>query len=119
MADIKDISKDNFDSEVLSNKGLALVYFYAPWCKQCQKTVAVLDAATHEAGEQVLIGRVNTDTEEAIVTQQKVRTIPFFKIFHQGKVIDTLSGMPSKLELIGLLSNAMSEHAIEKASSEA
>ena len=115
MADIKDITKDNFDTDVLKSTSLALLYFYAPWCKQCQQAEEILDAAKTEAGEQVFFGRVNTDEEEVIITQQKVRTIPAFIIYHKGQVIDTLGGVPSKLELIGMLSNAISEHGEEGA----
>jgi len=37
MSDIKEITKDNFDSAVMSAKGMQMVYYYATWCKPCQE----------------------------------------------------------------------------------
>lgn len=110
MAEIIEITKDNFDTDVLGSKDLVLIYFYASWCKQCLKTDDILQTAAKEVDGQVLVVRVNTDQEQAIVNQQKVSTIPYFQILKDGKVIDTLRGVPSPIELMGMLSSAISEH---------
>ncbi|MGA1199222.1 MAG: thioredoxin family protein [Candidatus Latescibacterota bacterium] len=111
MTDIKEITKENFDTDVLQSQDLVLIYFYASWCKQCAKANDVLKKATNEVEGQALVVKVDTDQEAAIVSQQKVTTIPFFQILKDGKVIDSLRGVPSPLELMGMLSSAISEHS--------
>lgn len=114
MAEIKDISKDTFDSEVLSSDTLMLVYYYARWCKPCSETDALVEGAANEVDGQMGVVRVNTDEEAEIVAQQKIKTIPYFQILKDGKVLDSFRGVPSKLELMGSLSNAISEHCPEQ-----
>ncbi|MFT5367428.1 MAG: thioredoxin 1 [Candidatus Latescibacterota bacterium] len=118
MAEFKDITKDNFDTDVLASKGLTLIYFYTAWSKQCQEADEILQTAATEVDGQMEIVRVNTDLQQEIVAQQKVRTIPLFQVLKAGKVIEVLRGVPSKLELIGMLSNVISEHGTEESSGE-
>ena len=115
MAQITDISKDNFDTDVLGADNLILVYYHAAWCKPCKKAEEIVQAGADEVDGKMRFVRVNTDQEPEIVTQQKVFTIPHFQIFYKGKVIESLNGVPSKLELFGMLTNAVSEYAQEEA----
>lgn len=111
MAEIAEITKENFDTEVLSSETLTLVYYYAPWCKPCQETDEIIQTAADEVDGQIAVVKANTDIEEEIVLQQKVRTLPTLQLLKKGQVLETLRGVPSKLELMGMLSNAIAEHA--------
>lgn len=92
-----------------------MVYYHAAWCKPCKEAEEIVQAGADEVDGKMMVVRVNTDQEQEIVTQQKILTIPHFQIFHQGKVVGSLNGLPSKLELFGLMTNAVSEHAQEEA----
>jgi len=118
MAAISEVTKDNFDTDVLSSKDLVLIYFYASWCKQCSKGEEILQKAANEVDGQVSVVRVNTDIEADIVKQQKISTIPYFQILKDGKVLDALRGVPSPLELMGMLSSVISEHTEEETDDE-
>jgi len=113
MADIQEITKDNFDSDVLSATGMQMVYYYAPWCKPCQEMEEIVDITADEVSEKMDIVKVNTDQEHEIVQQQKIRVLPTYQIFNAGKLIDTLRGPLSKLELLGELSHLISQEEPE------
>ena len=122
MAEIADVTVDNFDSEVLGGSGLLLVYFYAAWCKPCQETEGAVQAAADEVNGKMRIVQVNTDKEEEIVTQQDIRTVPTFRAFKDGEPVATFRGPHSKLDLLGQLSNIISggeEEEAEEATEEA
>jgi len=118
MAEITEITKDNFDTEVLNAEGITLLYFYAPWCKPCQETDEIIQTAADEVDGQIAVVKANTDNEAEIVHQQKVRTLPTLQLLKKGQILETLQGVPSKLELMGMLSNAISEHQPEAAQNE-
>ena len=113
MAEIKDISKDNFDSAVLASEGLLMVYYHAPWCKPCEKMGKTLDAIADEVAEKIGVVQVNTDREEEIITQQKILSIPTFQVFKDGNPIERFRGSLSKLELLGQLSNIITQESNE------
>ncbi len=103
MADISEVTLDNFDSEVLQAEGSLLVYFYAPWCKPCQEMEETVQAVSEEVAEKMRVVRVNTDKEAEIVAQQKIQTIPLFQVMEKGKPVELIRGPLSKLELLGKL----------------
>ena len=109
MADIKDITKDSFDKAVLQDQNLLMVYYYAAWCKQCQEMEEVLEAIAVEVKDKMGVVRVNTDTEGEVVQQQKIPTIPFYQVFQAGKSIESFRGKRSKLEMLGQLSQIITE----------
>ena len=65
MADITEVTADDFSSKVLENEGLLLVYDYAKWCKPCQKLEKIVREVASESKVQVEFFSVNTDMEEA------------------------------------------------------
>tara|TARA_Y100000294_G_C8373166_1_gene263594 strand:+ start:119 stop:532 length:414 start_codon:yes stop_codon:yes gene_type:complete len=113
MAEIQDITKDNFDSAVLASKGLLMVYYHAPWCKPCGEMKETLDTVADEVAEKMGVVQVNTDQEEEIITQQKIRSIPTFQVFKDGNPIERFQGTLSKLELLGQLSNIITDGSDE------
>jgi thioredoxin 1 len=104
MADIPEVTVDNFDSAVLKSKGLVLIYYYAIWCKPCLEMSETVDAIADDISEKIKTVKVNTDKEEAIITQQKIRTIPSFQVMRDGKPEDLIRGPLSKLDLMAKLS---------------
>jgi len=105
MAEIKEITKDNFDTDVLENQNLQLVYYYALWCKPCLEMEEALNQVADELSEKMTVLRVNTDTENEIVQQQKIRVIPTFQVFKEGKAVDTFRGGFTRFELLAQLRN--------------
>ena len=104
MAAISDISSGSFDSEILQAGAPVAVYFYAPWCKPCLEMDDVVQQVADEVGDKIRVVRVNTDAEDEIVLQQKIRTIPTVQVIKEGKSAGDIRGKLSKLELVQKLS---------------
>lgn len=111
MANITSITKDTFDKAVLKAKGPVMVYYFAPWCKPCQQMDEVIQTAADEVQGKMTLVQVNTDQEADIIAQQKIFTIPTCQIFKEGKVISTLRGNLSNLELLSELSQVVTDDA--------
>ena len=113
MAEIKEITKENFDTDVLENKDMQLVYYYAPWCKPCQEMEEIVDQTADDLSEKMEVVKVNTDLEAEIVTQQKIRVVPSYQVFNAGAAVETIRGPFTKLELLAQLSNFIMEEESE------
>ena len=93
MGKIVDASDADFDL-VTSSDEWGLVDFWAPWCGPCRMIAPVLEQI---AGERdITIAKVNTDVNSNAPVRYGVRGIPNLILFHNGEVVDRLSGAMPK-----------------------
>ncbi|NLM36777.1 MAG: thioredoxin [Firmicutes bacterium] len=97
------LTQDNFKTEVLDYKGVAMVDFWAPWCGPCRMVAPIIDQLAEEYAGKVKIGKVNTDENMALSTQYQIMTIPTMLIFKDGKVVETINGALPKQRIAAVL----------------
>jgi putative thioredoxin len=85
----------NFDKLVLENsrKGLVLVDFWAPWAGPSLRQQRVLKQLAEQYQGRFLLVTVNTDEQKGIAGRYGVKSLPSFKLFRNGKVIEEVHGM--------------------------
>ena len=89
------LTRDNFEKEVLENKGTVLVDFWAPWCMPCRMLSPVVDAV----GEEVTgarVAKINVDEQESLAARFDVMSIPTLIVFKDGKEVKRSVGVVSK-----------------------
>ena len=94
-----EITKDNFEKEVLVSKMPVLVDFWAPWCGPCRLVGPVLDKISSEYTTKLKFSKMNVDESQEIAAQHDVRGIPCMIIFTSGKEVDRIIGAYSEAEL--------------------
>jgi thioredoxin 1 len=95
---VLNISKDCFKKEVLDNKGIVFVDFYAEWCGPCKMVGPIIDelAESNEYKDKVKFVKINVDSNQKLATQYNVFSIPSFIIFKQGKLAHQFVGATGK-----------------------
>lgn len=96
------LSKENFKENVLESSKVALVDFYADWCGPC-KMMAPVVAAIAEENPQLVVGKVNTDEQQALAEEYSIFSIPTLMIFKDGALVDKQVGACSKDMLMAKL----------------
>jgi putative thioredoxin len=86
---------ENFDRLVVENsrRGLVVVDFWAPWVGPSLKQRGIfIDLANRYQGRFLLVS-INTDEQKPLVERFGVRSLPSFKLFHQGELVAEYHGV--------------------------
>ncbi len=92
----KIINASEFPTEVLNASVPVLVDFYADWCGPCKMMSPALDKISEEYAGKAKVVKINVDENPEVAQQYGVMSIPNFKFFKGGQVVDeALGAMPA------------------------
>lgn len=86
---------DTFKQEVLDQKGLVFVDFYAEWCGPCKVTSPIIEGLSNETQNMKFV-EVDVDKAPDTAAQYSVFSIPTFVIFKDGAPISSFVGAMGK-----------------------
>lgn len=102
MADIKQITPENFDSIVAGDTPV-LVDFWAPWCGPCRALSPIVDELADELAGKLSVAKCNVDENQDLAMRFGVMSIPTLIIFKGGEEIDRTVGSMPKAKLAAVL----------------
>jgi len=82
---ILDINSQNFE-KVIKNNDLTILNFTAHWCGPCMLMSNILNKFA-QSQNNVLIGKINIDTNRKLTTKFNVRGVPQFLLIKHGQEI--------------------------------
>lgn len=89
------LKSNEFQREVLDQRGVVLVDFYADWCGPCKMLSPTLDKLDVEMRGRAKVLKVNVDQSGDISARYGVMSIPTVMIFKDGKPVDKVVGVQS------------------------
>lgn len=99
---VVEITKDNFEHTVLKADKPVLIDFWAEWCGPCQMMGPIVDEVAEERND-IIIGKLNVDTQPEIALRYNVMSIPTLILFENGEEAQKSIGLISKEELLELI----------------
>lgn len=91
-------TQDNFQKEVLDDKGVVFVDFFAEWCGPCKFTTPIIKelAESAEYKDKLKFVEVDVDANQDLSSRYNVFSIPTFMIFKAGQPVNQFTGARDK-----------------------
>jgi len=86
------ITKDNFQQEVVAASQTVLVDFWATWCGPCQMMGPILEELATKHPE-IKVGKINVDEQPELAMQFQIDAIPALMVFKGGKAVAQTVGL--------------------------
>ena len=103
MTDVREVTDQTFDAEVLQAAMPVLVDFWAPWCGPCKMLRPIVAEIAGEYRGKLKVAAVNVDENPAVSQRHGVTSIPTLLVFSGGAILHTIIGAKPKPLLVAEL----------------
>ncbi len=99
---VLNITKENFENEVLKSEKPVLIDFYADWCGPCQMVGPIVHEIAEER-DDIKVGKINVDEQPELAAAFRVQSIPMLVVVKDGKITNQSVGAMPKAQILELL----------------
>lgn len=99
---VKEITSQNFETEVLASEKPVLLDFWASWCGPCRMLSPVVDEIAEE-NDAVSIGKINVDEQPELAQMFGIQSIPTLVVMKDGKPAAHSVGVIPKADILKML----------------
>jgi thioredoxin 1 len=96
---MKNISKEQWEQEVINSDNPVFVDFWATWCGPCSIVAPIVEDLAKEYDGKVNFFKVDVDLNKELASKYNIFSIPTLAIFRNGQVIAQAAGATSKKSL--------------------
>ena len=107
MAELVDVSDQNFEEEILKSDKPVIIDFWAEWCAPCKQITPILKDLAEEYGDRVKVVKMDIDANPKTPGDYGIRAIPTILSFKDGKVVEQLQGVRPKADFEAAIKNLL------------
>jgi len=96
MADLLEVTDENFDAEIVNSDLPAVVDFWAEWCGPCRMVAPVVKELAEDYKGKIKVAKMDVDQNRQTPARFGIRNIPTLILFKGGEVAQTIVGAQPK-----------------------
>jgi len=96
---LKEITDESFQDEVIDDNGVVVVDYYADWCGPCKMIGAAMEELSQEYSSTLKIVKGNIESNSATVSKFGINGVPAILMFKGGELVSQHIGLRSKKDL--------------------
>ena len=96
------ITKNNFQEEVLQSKKTVLLDFWANWCGPCRMVSPIVDEIAKERPD-IKVGKIDVDAQQDLASAFHILSIPTLVVVKDGKIVQQATGARPKAQILAML----------------
>jgi thioredoxin 1 len=90
---VKELTDQNFETEVLKSSVPVLVDFWAEWCMPCRMLAPTIEKIAKDYNGKVKVGKIDTDSNRDVSMKYGISAIPTVILFKDGQVAQKFVGL--------------------------
>lgn len=99
---VMNITKNNFQEEVINSEKPVLLDFWAEWCGPCRMVSPVVDEIAEERSD-IKVGKINVDEQQELAAKFGIMSIPTLVVMKDGKIVNQSVGAGPKSRILAML----------------
>ena len=99
---VLNITKDNFQKEIIESEKTVLLDFWAGWCGPCRMLSPIVDEIAGER-EDIKVAKINVDEQQELAAAFQVMSMPTLVVMKDGKIVSKTMGVRPKKQVLSLL----------------
>jgi thioredoxin len=105
MSNLKAVTLETIEADVINNPLPVLVDFWAPWCGPCKALAPTLSKLSEQFQGNVAFVKIDVDENAGVRERFGVRGIPTLILLRDGKELGRVVGNRSATQLAGFIDN--------------
>ncbi|WAW14533.1 thioredoxin TrxA [Peptostreptococcus equinus] len=95
-----ELTKDNFESEVLEGQGYIFVDFWSQGCEPCKALMPDVHALADKYGDKIKFCSMDITKARRLAIKQKVLGLPTMTIYKDGEKVEEITKDDANIENI-------------------
>ncbi len=104
MSKIQSLQMADYSSKVLKSALPVILDFGAEWCSPCKRLAPILEKLVSEWAEKAIFYAVDADSNNDLVMQYRVMSLPTIILIKEGKEVQRTVGLQNREKLVELIS---------------